>query len=64
MIRNLEDNPLMYGALALAAGAALALLLPRTRTEERVFGEAREQLMERGQEVVEMARERAQHVSW
>jgi len=37
VMRNLEDNPLTYGALALAAGAALALLLPQTRTENRAL---------------------------
>jgi uncharacterized protein YjbJ (UPF0337 family) len=62
VIRNLEDNPLTYGALALAAGAALAILLPRTRTENRVFGEMRDQVVERGQEVVETAKDRAQEV--
>jgi len=62
VIRNLEDNPLTYGALALAAGAALAILLPQTRTENRVFGEVRDQVMEKGQEVVETAKERAQEV--
>lgn len=62
LARNLEDNPLTYGALALAAGAALAMLLPQTRTENRAFGETRDQLMERGQEVMETAKSHAQEV--
>ncbi len=62
LMRNLEDNPLTYGAVALAAGAALALLLPQTRTENRYFGEARDQVMDRGQEVVETAKSHAQEV--
>jgi uncharacterized protein YjbJ (UPF0337 family)/gas vesicle protein len=62
MVRNLEDNPLIYGAVALAAGAALALFLPSTRTESRVFGEARDQIMDRGREVMETAKSRAQEV--
>jgi uncharacterized protein YjbJ (UPF0337 family)/vacuolar-type H+-ATPase subunit E/Vma4 len=62
VMRNLEDNPLTYGALALAAGAALALLLPQTRTENRYFGEMRDQVMEKGQEVMETAKSRAQEV--
>jgi len=63
MMRNLEDNPLTYGAIALAAGAALALLLPQTHTENRAFGEMRDQVMEKGQEVMESAKERAQEVA-
>jgi uncharacterized protein YjbJ (UPF0337 family)/ElaB/YqjD/DUF883 family membrane-anchored ribosome-binding protein len=63
MMRNLEDNPLTYGALALAAGAALAILLPQTRTENRVFGEVRDEIMERGEEVFETAKNRAQQVA-
>lgn len=63
VVRNLEDNPLTYGALALAAGAALALLLPQTRTENRYFGEVRDEIMERGQEVMETAKSRAQQVA-
>jgi uncharacterized protein YjbJ (UPF0337 family) len=63
VMRNLEDNPLTYGALALAAGAALALLLPQTRTENRYFGEMRDQVMEKGQEVFESAKDHAQQVA-
>src|SRR5690606_37780038 len=65
-MRNLEDNPMTYGALALAAGAALALLLPQTRQENRYFGEVRDELMDevrtRGQEVMETAKVHAQQV--
>lgn len=35
-----HEQPLLLGALGLAAGAALAALLPRTRTEDRLMGEA------------------------
>lgn len=63
MLRNLEDNPLTYGAIALAAGAALALLLPQTRAENRYFGEMRDQVMEKGQEVFESAKGHAQQVA-
>ena len=62
VINHLEDNPLTYGAVALAAGAALAFLLPQTRTENRAFGEMRDQVMERGQEVFETAKGHAQQV--
>jgi len=62
VINNLEDNPLIYGAVALAAGAALALLLPQTRVENRAFGEMRDQVMTKGQDVFDTAREHAQQV--
>jgi len=62
VMRNLEDNPLTYGAIALAAGAALALFLPQTRTENRAFGEMRDQVMQKGQEVLETAKTHAQEV--
>jgi len=62
MVNHLEDNPLIYGAVALAAGAALALLLPQSRVENRYFGEMREQVMAKGQEVFETAKDHAQQV--
>jgi uncharacterized protein YjbJ (UPF0337 family) len=62
VMRNLEDNPLTYGALALAAGAALAFLLPQTRTENRYFGEMRDEIMDKGQEMMETAKSHAQEV--
>jgi hypothetical protein len=34
-----NEQPLLIGALALAAGAALGALLPRTSTEDRAMGE-------------------------
>jgi len=62
VVSNLEDNPLIYGAVALAAGAALALLLPQSRMENRAFGEMRDQVMDRGQEMFGTARDHAQQV--
>ncbi|GGC76796.1 DUF3618 domain-containing protein [Marinobacter halophilus] len=38
-IKTLREQPLMVGVLAVAAGAALGALLPRTSTEDRVLGE-------------------------
>jgi uncharacterized protein YjbJ (UPF0337 family)/ElaB/YqjD/DUF883 family membrane-anchored ribosome-binding protein len=62
VVNNLEDNPLIYGAVALAAGAALALLLPPTRIENRVFGDMRDQVMDKGREAIDTARDHAQQV--
>jgi len=59
---NLEDNPLIYGAVALAAGAAIAMLLPQSRAENRAFGEMRDQVMSKGQEAFESAKSHATNV--
>jgi len=63
VMRNLEDNPITYGLVALAAGAALAILLPQTRTENRAFGEMRDQVMDKGQEALQTAKTHAQQVA-
>lgn len=59
---QVEDNPLMFGAVAFAVGAAVAMLMPRTRIENRYIGEARDQVMETAQELGQDAVERVQHV--
>lgn len=41
-----HDNPLLIGGLALAAGAALAMLLPRTQVEDRTIGAHRDRLFD------------------
>jgi hypothetical protein len=38
----LQEQPLLLGALGVVAGAALGLLLPSSRSERRMLGEARE----------------------
>ncbi|TGN61587.1 hypothetical protein E4L95_09820 [Paracoccus liaowanqingii] len=43
----LEDRPLAIAALSLAAGAGLALVLPRTQVEQDLVGEQSEALQER-----------------
>jgi hypothetical protein len=40
----LEDQPLVLGALAFAAGAALGATLPHTRQEDEMLGEAADQV--------------------
>lgn len=44
--RALQEHPLALSFLGLAAGAAIAALLPETRTEQRTMGEARDRLAE------------------
>jgi hypothetical protein len=54
-----RDQPLLLGALAVAAGAAIGALLPVTEVEERWYGEARDAATERMREA---ARSRAADV--
>ena len=45
----LEDQPLALGAIGLAAGTGLALALPRTQAEAKLFGERSEAVKARAQ---------------
>ncbi len=62
MERSLEENPLVYSALALGAGLAIGLLLPQTRVENRIMGETSDQVMESAQTVAQESARRAQRV--
>jgi|GEM_PF-1319850 len=42
---QVEEHPLLTGAILAAAGAGLAFLFPQTETEDRLMGEARDRLM-------------------
>ncbi|QXT39098.1 hypothetical protein [Gymnodinialimonas ceratoperidinii] len=43
---TMQENPLLVGALAVAAGAALAMMLPRTQVEDRTIGAQRDRLFD------------------
>ncbi|HEY3911982.1 MAG TPA: DUF3618 domain-containing protein [Stellaceae bacterium] len=43
-------HPLLLGAVGLAAGAAISALLPTSRREQEIVGEAREDLWEKAEE--------------
>lgn len=45
-----QDRPLMMGALALAVGAAVGAMLPRSRAEEETFGEMGGDLAQKARE--------------
>lgn len=49
--RTAQDNPLLVGALAFAAGAAIAALLPRTETEDRAIGSYRDRMFDEADRV-------------
>jgi hypothetical protein len=53
LMRALEDQPLVAGALAFAAGAAVGAALPSTAQEDAAFGEASDQVTGKAAEVAE-----------
>lgn len=59
----MEENPLIIGAAAVALGAVIGFAFPATEKENRVFGEARDNLMERAQEVASDTAQKVQHVA-
>lgn len=60
--RSLEDNPLVFGGVALAIGALIGMALPATRRENEMLGPWRDEVMQSAQEVASDVVERAQHV--
>ncbi|MFN6962414.1 MAG: DUF3618 domain-containing protein [Pyrinomonadaceae bacterium] len=59
----LEDNPLAVGAVALAVGAAVGFAIPATRFEGRMMGDARENLLNKAQDMAGELVDRAKHVA-
>jgi len=59
----MRENPLALGAMALAAGAAVGLMAPSTDREDRMFGEARDSLVDRAQTTAQEAMGKAQAVA-
>ncbi|QPM92499.1 DUF3618 domain-containing protein [Pseudooceanicola algae] len=58
-----EQNPLVAGALALAAGALVAGSLPRTQFEDDHFGEQSDRLYDEAEELFEQERAKAERVA-
>jgi ElaB/YqjD/DUF883 family membrane-anchored ribosome-binding protein len=67
MLRTLDEQPLVLGAIGLAIGAALGAALPPTRTEDEVMGETRDEVLRRatraGREQAAKVREAASAVA-
>ena len=63
----MQENPLAVGVAAMAAGAVVALTMPRTRTENQVMGGSRDALIDRAsdsaQQLKEQVREKVQEVA-
>ncbi len=60
---QMYENPLGVAAVALALGAAVGFGLPRTEHENRLMGEARDNLVEKAQEVAQDTVEKVQRVA-
>lgn len=56
--RQMDDNPLVLGAIGVAVGALLGGALPRTRTEDRTLGRVGDRTRERVRQVVREEGER------
>jgi hypothetical protein len=56
--RMLDENPLMVGAAAVVIGAAVGMALPETERENEWLGEARENVVDRAQDMARTAAER------
>ena len=56
----LHDNPLAVGAMAVAAGTAVGLVLPSTRLESEYIGETGERLVDKAEEVARGALDKVQ----
>jgi len=61
--RVIEDHPLATGAAAAVLGAALAVSLPHTQAEHRVFGSSRDRLLAEAQRMLAEERRRAEAVA-
>lgn len=59
----LASNPLILGVAALALGAIVGALVPETERENRMFGERRDELMNRGRDLAREGVDRAKNVA-
>lgn len=58
-----NEQPLLLGALGIAIGAAIGATLPRTRREDELMGEARDDLMRQAQEAGEEGLHKAERIA-
>jgi hypothetical protein len=61
--RAMEDHPLAVGVISLAAGAALALLLPSSRVENRYLGKTRDRMFDEARDLGREALSRAEQIA-
>ena len=60
---QVQNNPLVVGAVALAVGAAVGFAIPSTRYEGELMGEARDQLVDKAQSAASGLVDQAQSVA-
>jgi hypothetical protein len=60
---QLSENPLAMGAVAVAAGTVIGLMLPSTQKEDELMGETRDHLMEQAQTTAKETMQKAKHVA-
>jgi ElaB/YqjD/DUF883 family membrane-anchored ribosome-binding protein len=53
--RAFQDNPLAFGAIAVAVGTAVGMALPATRKEQEMLGPARDQLIGKAEQTATQA---------
>jgi ElaB/YqjD/DUF883 family membrane-anchored ribosome-binding protein len=58
-----RENPLAAGAVALAAGLVAGLIIPETRREHQLMGEARDRVFDRAGEMAHRAGEKVREVA-
>ena len=51
--QTMRDNPMAVGAVALAAGALIGTLMPRTEVEDTYLGETRDTVVDSAREIAE-----------
>jgi hypothetical protein len=59
----MEENPLLIGTVAAAAGLAVGLATPSTERENELMGQAREDLVRRAQDTAQETLEKVQQVA-
>jgi hypothetical protein len=52
-VSALEERPLLFGGLAVALGALLGAIIPRTEYEDKVVGQVRDRAVERAKKIGE-----------
>jgi ElaB/YqjD/DUF883 family membrane-anchored ribosome-binding protein len=60
---TLEENPLAVGAVAVAAGAVLGLMIPITQKENELMGETRDHLMKQAQTTTTETFKKVEHAA-
>jgi hypothetical protein len=63
VLRSLNEQPLVLGAIGLAVGAALGAALPPSETEDRLMGETRDEALRRAEKVGRAQAEKARSVA-